>query len=31
MLNTLWLWLNDIRVIKAKGKKKKFDVLVQFA
>ena len=22
MLNTLWLWLNDIRVIKAKGKKK---------
>ena len=23
MLNTLWLWLNDIRVIKAKGKKKK--------
>ena len=31
MLNTLWLWLNDIRVIKAKGKKKKkIDVLVQF-
>ena len=23
MLNTLWLWLNDLRVIKAKGKKKK--------